>query len=820
MEVFYESFINQPQSWVGIVIACLLSVMPFAIMCFVFAKNRDEKPSYIIEFDRMKDLNNAWTLLLVLVGPLVFIYNVFVWSAYAFVVFADFISSLIKKIYDYLITPILKAIMWLLNALLWIFLNVFWIPIKMIAKSVYYYCILWVWDLYKTSFLALNGTYNKSKLRVAFVGAFYALSIVGISVYLSLLFGLVVIGMVGVVVACLPIIKSFGILTSILHNSDGADHHNYGAKVMKTALNYVIAALVSVVGIEVLLYLSIIPDFGLVLLGIAINTNVILSSVLILSLIVLFFAKAIIPNHLLNNDESTSFKGSIVNYLYAIRDKGLQIVLGLIPGSMWSIVVLAIPVLFIYTAISTADSFKKSVFENRTVTINEDLTDAHLKALDIGDDLVKAEDAFKTAIELSVRSNQNSFGQDFPENVFDNPEIIFSSNSTSYTSTLPIMITAAIADTVSLAENIKNAEDKITTLNAEIKEYKSQKWEYIVQRRNVKNDKDSWITISSGTDISRFVDKDVKEGESYVYRVKAKNSKGASKWSTEVNDRIGNESLRAPSYLVAKSNLNFEVVLQWVDNSNNEDGFVVERKLSDKNKWRVLENIDSDVRSFTDNTIVTGKTYNYRVYAIGLGEESSPTNIATKSITLRSPYVKNPQANLKSVLVDWVYSAWNYKKATFFTDNQTDNATVGAYINSKKSFVDLLQDKISVQEDVIESNQVNLDVLREKIQMFASLIEYDESQRTTLKVFKNIAFLLALLFVSLFGGLILSVVITYTSSLFYNVYKINDNKPWYFLKLINEENDKDKNQPLLGFTLFILVVILLSGGLVVISDFM
>ena len=479
---------------------------------------------------------------------------------------------------------------------------------------------------------------------------------------------------------------------------------------------------------------------------------------------------------------------------------------------MWSVIVLAIPVLFIYTSISTADSFKESTFENRAVSIQEDLAEANKEVFNIGDDLDKAEDAFETAIELSVRSKQNDFGQAFPNNVIDNPEIIFSSNSTSYTSTLPLMITAAIADTFFLTENIKNAEDKITTLNAEIKEYKSQKWEYIVQRRNVKNDKDSWRTISSGTDISRFVDKDVKEGESYVYRVKAKNSKGASKWSTEVNDRIGNESLRAPSYLVAKSNLNFEVVLQWVDNSNNEDGFVVERKLSNKNKWRVLENIDSDVRSFTDNTIVTGKTYNYRVYAVGLGEESNPTNIATKSITLRSPYVKNPQANLKSVLVDWAYSAWNYKKATFFTNNQTDNAAVGAYINSKKSFVDLLQDKISVQEDVIKSNQVNLDVLREKIQMFASLIEYDESQRTTLKVFKNIAFLLALLFVSLFGGLILSIVITYTSSLFYNVYKIKDDSPWYFLMLINEENDKNKNQPLLGFTLFILLIVFFVGG--------
>ena len=266
----------QTNGWIGVVMASLVSLMPFAIMGFLFAKYRKEEPSYLISFDRMKGLENAWTLLLVITAPLVFVYNVFVWTAYAFVVFADFISSVLKKIYEYLITPILKAIMWVLNALLWVFLNLIWVPVKMSAKAFYHYCIIWIWDLYKTSFLALNGTYNKSKLRVAFIGSFYTLAIIGVSVYLSLLTGLMVIGMIGLVISCLPIIKSYGTLTSIIHGSEEADHNAHGSHVMKTALNYVIAVLVSIVVIEALLFLSIIPDFGLVFLGIAVNANVFL----------------------------------------------------------------------------------------------------------------------------------------------------------------------------------------------------------------------------------------------------------------------------------------------------------------------------------------------------------------------------------------------------------------------------------------------------------------------------------------------------------------------------------------------------------------
>jgi len=368
METFYQLFnFSSSATWLGVVTTLLISLMPFSIMGFLFARHRKEEPSYLITFDRMKGLKNAWTLLLVLTAPLVFIYNVFVWTGYAFVVFAQFISYILKKIYEVLITPILKAITWLFNALLWVFINLFWIPVKMLGKSFYHYCILWLWDLYKTSFLSLKGTYNISRIRVAFIASFYALGIIGLAIYLAILTGYYPIGFIGVLVASLPLMKAYGTVTSMLHYNDDREHSDHGSKVMRTVLNYVIVSIVSIVAIEVLLLLSWIPDLGLVFLGFSINTNVFLSAIVILSLIVLFFAKSIFPNHLLYNDEATSMQESVTNYLYAIRDKGLQLMMSLIPGSLWTAFVLVIPVALIILSVSISDSFK---IDTLTITAN------------------------------------------------------------------------------------------------------------------------------------------------------------------------------------------------------------------------------------------------------------------------------------------------------------------------------------------------------------------------------------------------------------------------------------------------------------------
>lgn len=133
-------------------------------------------------------------------------------------------------------------------------------------------------------------------------------------------------------------------------------------------------------------------------------------------------------------------------------------------------------------------------------------------------------------------------------------------------------------------------------------------------------------------------------------------------------------------------------------------------------------------------------------------------------------------------------------------------------LSKDKSLATLMQEKIDKLEAELEVLNEELVFANARIDMFASLIDYDQSQRTMLKVFKNFAFLFAILFVALFGGMIISIAMSYIASLFYKVYTIRDKDPWYFMSLINEEKAKNKNQPLLAFTFWFLSAMFFMGG--------
>ena len=854
MDIFYDIInLGNSDTWIVIVAACLLSFMPFATLGFLFAKHREEEPTYLMSLDKVKSLENAWTLLLLLIIPLIFIYNLFVWSGYAFVVIAQFSAYLIKAIYDLIVDyivvpfidyivkpiweflktifPIWKIVKWIVSSIIWVFWNIFWMPIRIVLKSLYHYCILWVWDLYLTSFQSLKGTYKMNKLRITFSGAFYALAIIGLSIYLSILTGFVVLGMIGVVVATLPSIKAYGTLTSMLHFTDDRDHTVHGSKVMKTALNYVIASIAAIIVIELMLLLSWLPDLGLVFLGLAINTNVFLSAIIVLSLFVLCFAQAIFPNHLLYNDESTSMQDSIVNYLYVIRDKGVQLIASLVPGSLWMILVIVIPAALIYGSISVSESLKNNTLSVRGDNIQEDIIEANSEVTSLAanftsDQLDDIEDAFETAIELNVRSNQNTFGLGFPQNIIEQPEVIFSDNTTEYTAELPKMLKGAINDTLQIVSDIKNAEALTQKLTNHISEYKDQQWEFKIQRKSTNGE---WKTISSGTDISSVVDKNITGGKSYTYRVQAMNKNGKSAWSSDLGKSIGKDDLAPPSLLRISNEFNFRLVLTWNDNSNNEDGFIIERRTKKDNnvvgEWKELAVVDSDVSQHIANADRSpGKTYDYRVLALGLDGKSKPTNMVTNKVILKSPSRLKANANLKSALVDWAYG-FGYDKTNLEwvsakrrTGNITRNKTNGTYALGEQSLSDFMQAKIDEQKNIIAEGESKLEQAKDRVEMFISLIGYDQSQRTTLKVFKNFAFILAIFFIALFGGLILSVAMSYISSLFYKVFTIRGNDPMYFMSLINEEKSKNKNQPLLAFSLWILCFLFFAGGIGIVSE--
>ena len=815
-----------------IVFYCLFSLLPFAILGFLFSKSLEREPSFLIGIDRMKGMKNAWTLLLVLTAPLVFIYNTFVWAGWAFVVVAEFIANILNKVYHFLFVHIINALKWVYTTLKiefwwkvpkWVFMNIIWMPVVFTAKFIFHYTIRWGWDLYLTSFQSIKGTYNYNKLKVGFKGAFYTLLILGISIYLAELFEQETIAFVGLLLSVLPTLHSVGTITSMNHFEEERDHASHGNKVMKASLSYIITTLIAIITIHALLFFSIIPDIGLTVLGIAINTNVFLSGVTLLCLLVLSFSISIFPNHLLKNDESNSFKESIVSYLKIIKDKGVQLIAITIPAGLWATIVALIPAVFVYYSIATADSFKTNFYEeeNKKATeelseVGDELSNTSISYLSDSTDIITLEEAYEDLINAELYVNQTAFATNFPNNVIENTKLIFDDNHTSLTTTLPGIIDDLKNNITKVTENIKLLENEKLELETYFKQFENEKWQFIVQRRDGdSSDDDDWKTISKSSDISKYIDEDVIEGEKYQYRVKVKNRKGSSKWSPIISKTISNHFLSSPTGLIVRGELNFKNVLFWNDNSYNENKFVIERKLSKEKEWSVIGEVESDINKFTDSNIKTNESYDYRVFATGMGEKSKPTNTAQRNSNLSSPSFSNTKANLESTLLDWKYN-FRYNKITSPKKRITPNGTDGSYINNESSFYAQLKSEIENLSAKITSKNKELTSKQELLVMYNSLVDYDKAQQKILLVFKNTAFIFAILFVALFGGLICSILFSYFAKLFYNAYTMKEEDEWYFITLTNEAKAENNNQPLLGFTLLFILILIFSGSLSII----
>lgn len=113
----------------------------------------------------------------------------------------------------------------------------------------------------------------------------------------------------------------------------------------------------------------------------------------------------------------------------------------------------------------------------------------------------------------------------------------------------------------------------------------------------------------------------------------------------------------------APSNLRFDSiesqykVLKWVDNANNEDGFVVERRTNEGDYER-LTRVHPNQTQFTDLQIESGKTYEYRIAAYNLQGNSSYTE--SISFTANAPVSPDNPTSLsitcfseKEVCLSW-----------------------------------------------------------------------------------------------------------------------------------------------------------------------
>ena len=97
---------------------------------------------------------------------------------------------------------------------------------------------------------------------------------------------------------------------------------------------------------------------------------------------------------------------------------------------------------------------------------------------------------------------------------------------------------------------------------------------------------------------------------------------------------VGNAACQAkpaaPSALTAANGQGKgSVTLNWIDNSTNENGFLIERSTSLAGGYIQLATVAANTRSYTDNTVFRKTTYFYRVRATNSGGKSSYSNVVS-----------------------------------------------------------------------------------------------------------------------------------------------------------------------------------------------
>ncbi|WP_422091871.1 M43 family zinc metalloprotease [Tenacibaculum ovolyticum] len=86
--------------------------------------------------------------------------------------------------------------------------------------------------------------------------------------------------------------------------------------------------------------------------------------------------------------------------------------------------------------------------------------------------------------------------------------------------------------------------------------------------------------------------------------------------------------VNAPTNLTSTSNSSSEIVLNWSDNSSNEDGFTIE-KMNTNGSFSVITTSAANVTTYTNTGLTASTAYSYRVRAFSGNTNSSYSNTTT-----------------------------------------------------------------------------------------------------------------------------------------------------------------------------------------------
>jgi hypothetical protein len=131
-----------------------------------------------------------------------------------------------------------------------------------------------------------------------------------------------------------------------------------------------------------------------------------------------------------------------------------------------------------------------------------------------------------------------------------------------------------------------------------------------------------------GANVTSYADTGLTDSITYYYRVRASNADGDSAYSNTAS-ATPPAIPAAPSNLTANAVSSSEIDLFWIDNSDNETEFKIERSTDAGLTFTEIATVGPNVTIYPDGGLTSLTTYFYRVRASNAAGDSSYSNTAT-----------------------------------------------------------------------------------------------------------------------------------------------------------------------------------------------
>ncbi len=143
-----------------------------------------------------------------------------------------------------------------------------------------------------------------------------------------------------------------------------------------------------------------------------------------------------------------------------------------------------------------------------------------------------------------------------------------------------------------------------------------------------------------------FKDTGLQPNTTYYYRVKALVANGSTPYSNEASAKTKVDFIpiltkpEAPSNLKVTGTASDTIDLAWKDNSNNEDGFFVHRKLEGAPGFTTIANVGANVTTYKNTGLAPGTKYYYVVSAHNTVGASALCNEVSATTPPNAPATK------------------------------------------------------------------------------------------------------------------------------------------------------------------------------------